>query len=107
MEIDHIIPEAADGSSKEENLWLACVMCNKIKSVQTRGRDPNTGRHVRLFNPRKQFWHKHFEWSADGTKIIGKTPCGRATVIALRLNRPSLVAARRHWVAADLHPPKG
>jgi len=39
-------------------------------------------------------------------EMIGKTSCGRATITALRLNRLQLVIARRHWVAADLHPPK-
>lgn len=106
LEIDHITPEAAGGSSSEENLWLACVMCNKIKGVQMHARDSNTGRSVRLFNPRKQAWQDHFKWSADGTEIIGKTPCGRSTLTALQLNRSLLVIARRHWIAADLHPPK-
>jgi len=106
LEIDHIIPEAAGGSSIEENLWPACVMCNKIKGMQTHAHDPATARLVRLFNPRKQVWRDHFEWSSNGTEIIGKTPCGRATVMALQLNRPLLVIARRHWIAADLHPPK-
>jgi hypothetical protein len=106
LEIDHIIPEAAGGSSTEKNLWLACVMCNKIKGAQKHARDPVTGRRVRLFNPRIQAWKEHFAWSSDGTEIIGRTPCGRATVIALQLNRAYIVIARRHWVAADFHPPK-
>jgi hypothetical protein len=106
LEIDHIIPEAAGGSSSEENLWLACVMCNKIKGKQTHGRDPIANRRVRLFNPRQQIWKDHFAWSADGAEIVGKTSCGRATVNALQLNRLYLVIARRHWIAADLHPPK-
>lgn len=106
LEIEHLIPEAAGGSSDEKNLWLACVACNKIKSDQTHGRDPITGRRLRLFNPRTQIWKEHFTWSSDGTEIIGKTPCGRATLNSLRLNRPELVIARRHWVTADLHPPK-
>lgn len=106
LEIEHLIPEAAGGASDEKNLWLACVTCNKIKSAQTHGRDPVSGRRVRLFNPRTQSWKEHFAWSADGTEIIGKTSCGRATIIALQLNRLQLVIARRHWVTADLHPPK-
>lgn len=106
LEIEHIIPEAAKGASDEKNLWAACVMCNKIKSDQTHARDPITGRRLRLFNPRAQIWKEHFAWSSDGTEMIGKTPCGRATINALRLNRLQLVIARRHWVTADLHPPK-
>ncbi|GEM_PF-267024 len=43
---------------------LACVMCNKIKGTQTHARDLTTARRGRLFNPRKQVWRDHFEWSA-------------------------------------------
>lgn len=40
LEIDHIIPEARGGTNDEENLWLACRLCNHYKSAQTHGRDP-------------------------------------------------------------------
>ena len=40
-----------------------------------------------LFNPRTPSWHEHFQWSVDAPfEIIGKTPCGRATVQRLALN---------------------
>jgi 5-methylcytosine-specific restriction endonuclease McrA len=29
LEIEHIIPRADGGSDEEENLWLACRMCNR------------------------------------------------------------------------------
>jgi hypothetical protein len=29
---------------------------------------------------------EHFRWSADGLRIIGLTPVGRATVVTLRLS---------------------
>ena len=35
MEIDHIVPEAHGGTTVEENLWLACTMCNLYKGDQT------------------------------------------------------------------------
>jgi HNH endonuclease len=35
LEIEHIIPKAAGGSEEEENLWLACRLCNSYKGVQT------------------------------------------------------------------------
>ena len=38
--------------------------------------------------------------------IVGLTSTGRATVVALNLNRPSLVKARQAWVAVGWHPPK-
>ncbi len=52
-----------------------------------------------IFNPRKQIWNEHFEFSEDETEIIGKTACGRATVIALRLNFEQAVSARKIWVS--------
>lgn len=39
-------------------------------------------------------------------EIEGVTPIGRATVAALRMNRPLPVRARRVWVAAGMHPPR-
>ena len=42
----------------------------------------------------------------DKTEIIGKTPCGRATVIALRLNFEQAVNARKLWVSVGWYPPK-
>jgi len=60
---------------------------------------------VPLFNPRRQRWLDHFSWSDDGTRVVGITPAGRATVMALRLNNAEIVAARRRWVAVGWHPP--
>ena len=45
-------------------------------------------------------------WSDDFTQVIGKTPCGRATVEALRLNRFGVVNLRRLLRSANLHPPE-
>ncbi len=106
LEIDHIVPQAQGGTDDEENLWLACRMCNGFKGTQTHKRDPVTGRRVKLFNPRKQHWSRHFAWSEDGIRIIGRTACGRATVIALQLNHVVVVMVRREWVTAGWHPPK-
>ena len=59
-----------------------------------------------VFIPRRQRWSRHFEWSEDGTRSIGRTACGRATVIALQLNHVMAVMVRREWVAAGWHPPE-
>jgi 5-methylcytosine-specific restriction endonuclease McrA len=32
MEIDHIVPESLGGPTEEQNLWLACSLCNDSKS---------------------------------------------------------------------------
>ncbi|MEP0790007.1 MULTISPECIES: HNH endonuclease [Cyanophyceae] len=102
----HLIPTAKGGTDDEDNLWLACRLCNSYKGTQTHGRDPVTGRRIRLFNPRHQKWSRHFTWSEDSAQIIGKTICGRATVIALQLNNIIAVMVRREWVAVGWHPPK-
>ena len=105
LEIDHLQPTACGGTDEEDNLWLACRLCNNAKSAQTECLDPITGQLVPLFNPRRQSWSEHFVWSDDGTRILGKTPIGRATIVALQLNNLISVVVRRHWVAAGWHPP--
>lgn len=67
--------------------------------------DPETDTIERLFDPRRQRWSDHFTWGEQGTHILGRTSIGRATVIALNLNRPVLVQARQAWVWAGWHPP--
>jgi hypothetical protein len=76
------------------------------KSDKTHGRDPQTNQRVRLFNPRTQSWSQHFRWSEDGTEIIGRTVCGRATVEALNLNNPLAVNVRHNWVSVGWFPPQ-
>jgi 5-methylcytosine-specific restriction endonuclease McrA len=105
MDIDHIIPQSKGGLTAEDNLWLACSLCNAHKSDRTDGLDPATSAPAPLFNPRHQRWTDHFVWSADGEHIVGITSTGRATVLALQLNRLSLVDARRRWVSVGWHPP--
>jgi len=105
LEIDHIVPTARDGTDAENNLWLACRLCNGYKGTQIHGTDPLTGRRIRLFNPRRQRWARHFQWSAEGVQITGRTATGRATVEALQLNNAIAVLVRRAWVLAGWHPP--
>jgi hypothetical protein len=105
MEVDHIIPESLGGLTEETNLWLACSLCNNHKGDRIAALDPETGEVVRLFDPRRQVWREHFTWSMEGDRMIGRTPTGRATIIALNVNRPSLVRARQAWVSVGWHPP--
>jgi hypothetical protein len=104
LEIDHIIPKARGGSDDETNLWSACRMCNSFKGTPMTARDPLSRRRVRLFNPRRQRWSRHFRWSEDGTYIIGRTSRGRATVIALQLNHIIAVMVNRSgWLLVGIH----
>lgn len=105
MHVEHIVPLAAGGASTEDNLWLACPLCNGYKGTQTHAIDPDTGERTALFHPRQQSWAVHFRWSSDGALIEGLTPSGRATITALKLNNEHMVRARRRWVAVGWHPP--
>lgn len=104
LEIEQLLPRAEGGSDEEENLWLSCSLCNRYKGSQTCADDPATGEAAPLFNPRRDSWSAHFPWSADGIRIEGLTPVGRATVEALKLNNELAVEVRRNWVLAGWHP---
>lgn len=104
LEIEHILPTAKNGTDAEENLWLACRLCNGYKGAQTEAIDPKTKNSAQIFNPRNQIWDEHFEWNAE--KIIGKTACGRVTVKALKLNNEIVLPIRKKWIAAGWFPPK-
>lgn len=105
FEIEHLIPEVLGGQTVEANLWLACRECNGRKGNRTTVVDPLSGAVVPLYNPRTQPWADHFRWSAEGDRLLGLTPSGRATILALGLNRPKRVIARQFWVQAGWHPP--
>lgn len=106
LEIEHILPRASGGTSEEANLWLACRECNSHKAARIKAVDFLTNKTVRFFNPRKQKWRRHFEFSADKTNIVGKTACGRATVNALRMNSIWQKTARRAWLETGKFPPE-
>ena len=107
LEVEHIIPLARGGTDHEINLWLACPICNGHKSDKTEALDPETGATVPLFNPQTQIWAEHFAWSADGIRILGRTPIGRATVGALHLSDdPDALEVHSYWVLAGWHPPR-
>jgi len=69
LHLEHIIPAAKGGSDDENNLWLACSLCNNYKGVQTEEVDPITGATVSLFNPSRDSWTDHFHWAEEGTLL--------------------------------------
>jgi hypothetical protein len=104
LEVDHIIPESEGGETQLDNLCLCCRSCNGFKWNRISGRDPETGKRVRLFHPRRQKREAHFERSKDRLYIVGLTASGRATVEILRMNNDLIVNLRRLWVILGLHP---
>jgi hypothetical protein len=75
------------------------------KGAKIYGVDPLSLKRVKLFHPNKQRWREHFAWDESQTEIIGKTPCGRATVDALRMNGEWQKTARNFWKLTGIFPP--
>jgi hypothetical protein len=90
--IEHVIPRQHGGTDAPENLALACPDCNLAKGPNLTGLEPAGRKIVRLFNPRRDKWTRHFRF--DGIHIVGKTPIGRASVTLLRMNDPERIRIR-------------
>lgn len=103
--VEHIIPKARGGTSTEENLALACQGCNNHKYDKIEAPDPASGDVAAIYHPRRDRWRDHFAWSDDFAQILGLSPTGRGTVVALHLNREGLVNLRRVLYVASKHPP--
>ena len=103
--VDHIQPAVAQGATTADNLALACVTCSLRKAARTEARDPLTKQLVQLFHPRRDGWADHFSWTS-GWRLLGQTPKGRATIVALGMNRPAIIAIRRSLAALGRFPPR-
>jgi hypothetical protein len=103
FEIDHVTARKHGGRAVGPNLALSCFYCNSFKGPNIVGIDPRTRRVVRLFNPRRQKWDRHFRWS--GPRLIGRTAVGRATVAVPRMNHPQAMALRWSLIDEGVFPP--
>ncbi len=92
-EVDHIIAMKHGGGTASGNLALCCTLCNKYKGSDLASIDPESGEMQRLFHPRSDQWHEHFQLR-DGT-IFPLSPIGRVTVRLLQLNRMERVNERK------------
>jgi hypothetical protein len=99
-EVDHVVAEKHGGTTTEDNLALACGLCNLFKGSDIGSLDPVTGELVPLFHPRRDRWSDAFQ--LVDARIVGRTAAARATVRLLQLNRPDRVAERAVLMAADL-----
>jgi HNH endonuclease len=102
-EIDHVIAQKHHGETVEVNLSLACFPCNNHKGPNVAGVDPMTKKVTKLFNPRRQKWHRHFRW--DGPRLAGLTPVGRTTIDVLKINHPDRVLLRQSLIKEGVFPP--
>ena len=103
FQIDHVRARKHRGTSGLNNVALSCLPCNAYKGPNVAGYDPQLNRLQRLFNPRLDDWHDHFEW--DGLVLVGTTAIGRTTIEVLRINAADRVAHRLLLIEAGVFPP--
>jgi hypothetical protein len=103
--IDHIIARKHRGPTQAENLALSSFFCNSFKGPNISGVDPQTGRMMRLFHPRKDRWKRHFVW--NGPYLLGRTSIGRTTIDVLEINHPEAVNFREYLIREGSFPPTG
>lgn len=102
FQADHIISRKHGGLTMLENLAYACSVCNQNKSSDLGTYLPGSNRLIRLFNPRRDVWGKHFK-ALTGT-IIPLTKIGKATVKVLDLNDADRVMLRRLLTIQGSYP---
>lgn len=101
-QIDHIISRKHGGLTVSSNLAYACLLCNGNKGadVGTVLQDEDT--FVRLFNPRKHNWNKHFELIKG--VFYPKSDIATATIKVLDLNNINRILERLDLIEAGLYP---
>jgi len=104
MVVDHLFPLSKGGVTTFENLCFTCSRCNLFKGSQVVAIDPLSGEMAPLFRARRDRWDEHFAWDEAGLRIVGVTPSGRATVVALKMNNDIILDARRNWVRLGWRP---
>lgn len=90
--VEHVVPRQHGGSDDPQNLALACFHCNLHKGPNLTGIDPETGRVVLLFDPRRDAWGEHF--AMVDALIVGRTPVGRATARVMSMNASTRIELR-------------
>ena len=102
-EVDHIVAEKHGGQTEQDNLALACTLCNKHKGSDLTSIDPETGAIVPLFHPRRDRWTDHFQLVSG--RIEPLTAIGRVTARLLHFNHLDRIEERQFLVATGLVPP--
>jgi hypothetical protein len=98
-----VVSEKHGGSTESGNLAYACA-CHLLKSAAVVVIDPESGKSVPVFHPRRDDWELHFRLDLQQGTIVGLTAVGRATVELLRLNADFQASARKQWMRLGLVP---
>ncbi len=99
---DHIISRRHGGRADAANLAWACYLCNHLESSDIASIDLETGKVLRLFNPRKDKWATNFRLK-DGY-ILPLTAIGRVTEYFLQFNQPFALETRQALIEAVRYP---
>jgi len=90
--VEHIVARQHGGGHEPENLAWACDRCNAYKGPNLSSIDPETGKVVELFHPRRDTWAQHF--TVVRGEIHGLSPSERATARLLQINSRRRVELR-------------
>jgi hypothetical protein len=101
-EIDHIISLKHGGTTAEDNLAYACMICNRLKGSDLGSISQGTGELVRFFNPRIDRWEDHFELS--GAYIKPLTEIGEVTARIFDFNNEERVLEREELISMGRYP---
>lgn len=101
-EVDHIISEKHGGSTSEENLAMACVVCNSAKGSDVGSIILETGAFVRFFNPRSDRWSEHF--FLRDYRIEPLTEIGTVTARILQFNSVERLLERQALAFVKRYP---
>jgi hypothetical protein len=102
FELDHIISIKHGGDNELDNLAYACMYCNQNKGTDIGTMLLPSDAFQRFYNPRKDKWSDHFEFS--NTLILPKTNIGEGTIKILQLNNVDRLVERQIWLDAGMFP---
>ena len=99
--LEHIISIKHGGKTVQENLALACPICNLNKGSDVATFIEDIEVMIRFYNPRIDKWDEHFTLESTGF-ISSKSIIGNATVKILNLNHPDSIIERREMIRLNL-----
>ena len=100
-EVDHIVPIQHGGETKEDNLALSCMRCNRYKGPNVGSFDQETGHLVPFYHPRRHIWSDHF--ALEGAIIQPLTAEARVTAKILSINSQERVKERQLLLDTGLY----
>lgn len=102
FEIDHIVAQKHGGGNEIENLAYACPHCNQHKGTDMVTFVDNYDDVIRIFNPRIDNWHEHFETITG--ELYSETKIGKATIKLLKINDVDLIILRGLLIELKRYP---